>query len=243
LSNNFPQNTQTIKSNSLAFVDDTDGINLDPLNDIPKLVSITQRSAQRWSKWKCSVRQECKKETTVSYLITLKFYGKKTYMSKQEITSTYPPLFISQHFSDPPCKIEIINASSSKKSLGCHLLLNDNKHQQIAWVHKITDKWIFHTSTAKVSKLNGVYTYHTYLFGCLHHLLATTCIKNWLAANGQKLIPKMCSILSLNSRFPRHILNLSYSWGGLNLTSIFSIQGIEKLNILVGHLRSKSFLG
>jgi len=53
-------------------------------------------------------------------------------MSKQEITSTYPPLFFLPIFSNPPCKIKIIDSSSSKKLLGHHLSLNGDMHQQIA---------------------------------------------------------------------------------------------------------------
>jgi len=53
-------------------------------------------------------------------------------MSKQEITLTYPLLFLSPNFFDLLCKIEIIDASFSKKLLGHHLLLNGYMHQQIA---------------------------------------------------------------------------------------------------------------
>jgi len=98
-------------------------------------------------------------------------------MSKQEITSTYPPLFLSPNFFDPLCKIEIIDASSSKKSLGHHLLLNGDMHQQIASIHEIIDKWILFTSTTKLSKHDSMYAYHTYLLGRLCYLLATTCMK------------------------------------------------------------------
>jgi len=52
-------------------------------------------------------------------------------MSKQEITLTYFPLFFSPHFSDLFCKIEIIDASSGKKSLGHHFPLNCAMHQKI----------------------------------------------------------------------------------------------------------------
>jgi len=50
--------------------------------------------------------------------------------------------------------------------------------------------------------------------------------KSWLAAM-EKIFPNVCSIFSLNSHFPRHILNSSYSWGGLNLTFFFNLQGIK----------------
>jgi len=106
-----------------------------------------------------------------------KFYGKKTYMSKKEITLSYSPLFISPNFSDPSSKIKIIDAPSSKKSCHHHLSLNGDMYQQIARIHKIIDKWILLTSITKLSKHNGVYAYHKYLLGCLCHLHATTCIK------------------------------------------------------------------
>jgi len=86
-------------------------------------------------------------------------------------------LFFSLNFFDPPCKIKIIHASSSKKSLGQNLALNGDMHEQIAPIHEIIDEWILYTLTTKISKHDGVYAYHTYLIGHLHHLLATTCIK------------------------------------------------------------------
>jgi len=143
-------------------------------------------------------------------------------MSKQEITLTYPPLFLSPNFSDPPCKIKIIDASSSEKSLGHHLLLNGDMRQQIARIHEKINEWILLTSTIKLSKYDGVYAYHTYLLGHLRHLLATTCIKkaDWYLM--EKLLPKMCFILSLNSHFPCHILNSSYLGRGLNPTSFLN---------------------
>jgi len=61
-------------------------------------------------------------------------------MSKQEIMPTYPPLLLSPHFFDPPCKIEVIDASFSKKPLGQHLSLNGDMHQQTAQMHEIIDE-------------------------------------------------------------------------------------------------------
>jgi len=98
-------------------------------------------------------------------------------MSKQEITSAYPTLFLSPHFYDQPCKIKIIDASSSKKSLGHQFLFNDDIHNQIARIHEIIDEYILLTSTTKLSKNDEIYAYNMYLLGRLCHLLATTCIK------------------------------------------------------------------
>jgi len=97
-------------------------------------------------------------------------------MSKQKITSTYSLLFLSPNFSDLLCKIKIIDASFSKKSLGHHFSLNGDMHQQKARTHKIIDESVLLTSTAKLSKHDGVYFYHTYIFSHLRHLLA--CMKN-----------------------------------------------------------------
>jgi len=104
-------------------------------------------------------------------------------MSKQEIASTYSPLLYSPHFFDPPCKIKVVDASYSKKSLGLHFLLNGDMHQQTTRIHEIIDEWILLITTTKLSKQDRMYVYHTYLIGRLCHLLITTWIKIWLATN------------------------------------------------------------
>jgi len=42
---------------------------------------------------------------------------------------------------------------------------------------EIIDEWVLLTMTIKISNYDGVYAYHTYLFGNLNHFLATACIK------------------------------------------------------------------
>jgi len=177
----FSQNTLITKSSLVAFVDDADHRryksrctrwHLQTIFYYTKICSTLGRfNILSWTK------TLHKKKTTVSYLIMSKFYGKKIYMSKQEITSTYPPFFLSPNFFYFPCKIKSIDASSSKKSLGHHLLLNGDMHQQIARINKILHECILITSTTKVSKHDGAYAYHAYLLCHLCSLLVTTCIK------------------------------------------------------------------
>jgi len=126
--------------------------------------------------------------------------------------------------------------SSMPLSTRNHLVItffNGDMHQQKARIHEIIDKWIFLTLTIKLSKHYDVYACHTYLFGYLNHLFAITCIKKLIGIWWKDSFSKCALFFSLISQFSRHILNSSYSGGGLNLTLFFNLQGIEKLNIII----------
>jgi len=136
-----------------------------------------------------------------------KFYSKKTYMKNK--TSCQLTYFCPFHHTS---SILLVKSKSSM-----HLLV---KNLLVTTFHSLA------TCTNKLSKHDEVYAYNTYLLGHLHHLIATTCIKtDWRLM--KKLYPKMCFIFPLNSHFPCLFLKLSYSKGGINLTSFFNRQRIK----------------
>jgi len=57
------------------------------------------------------------------------------------------------------------------------------------------------------------------------------------------MLAKICNILSINQNFPWALLTTSYNTGGLNISTSYNLQGIEKLSILTVHLQIKSILG
>ena len=140
--------------------------------------------------------------------------------------------------------IKRLEPSTAHKNLGCHIAVTMNQAKQFEKIRDKIIEWVHRIHSAPLTTQEKVDAYHSFLESSLLYVLATTSFTYQQCQELNKyLSPVLLNINKIQRHGDRAIIYAGLEHGGLNINSIFHLQGMQKIKFLMMHLRKMDTTG
>lgn len=165
--------------------------------------------------------------------------------------------FIHSNISDAPGEVHIrpkhngfvekirrLEPSDAHKTLGCHVAIDMNQEKQIEVLSNLIKRWVSKIQSSPLSKVDKLHAYKAYLEKMLLYVLPTCSMTYQQCKKLDKLLGTvLCHAHGIQRNCHRSVLYNSEELGGLNIYSLFHLQGISKIQFLFKHYRAMDTTG
>lgn len=230
-----------------AFVDDAGlGTNDTQRNSLPTpehaLVHNLQQLAQEWERLLYSTGGALNLQKCFWFLLSWKWEQGKAKLQSQ---SSFPAQLTMTSGADPnPTVIKRIEPTDTFRTLGVHVTPDGTSKGAFTILQDIALNYASILTGTHVTRQEALTTYIQYILPKLRYqppLLALT-LKQCDTLQSiilKAVLPK----LHINRHTARSIVHGPIELGGLALPHIYTMQGVDKLNLLLGHLRLQDRTG
>jgi len=234
-----------------AFVDDVNsGLTFDSFEDFlqrhPTLVprgndvyNQTREMIQFYSRVLFSTGGKLALHKCAVYILITKWVkGRRTF----EPTHTmFPPLQIYQGMSTQQSDgIKIEDPSIARRMLGVYASPDGNSRMQTGILRKASERWKTKVSSQYLNSYDTLMSYKQGIMKQLEYPVGASMVDDKDCAHIQS--PALTACLQKNgivSTIARTIIFSPHRYGGLGLTSLYTENGIRKVELLLGHLRRR----
>ena len=141
-------------------------------------------------------------------------------------------------------RIRRLDPSVAHKTLGCHIAIDMNQTKQLEILTSMIKRWVAKIQSSPLSSADKIYAYKAYLEKMLLYVLPTRSFNYQQCKQLDKhLSPMLFNAHCIQQNCNRSVLYMSHELGGLQIFSIFHLQGVAKLQFLFKHLRAMDTTG
>ena len=153
-------------------------------------------------------------------------------------------LQLQEKYNGDMITIKRLEPSDPHKNLGCHISVTMNQTKQFSELRDKIIEWVHRIHSAPLSTQAKIDAYHSFLESSLLYVLATTSFTYQECQELNKyLSPVLLNINKIQRNGDRAIIYAGVEHGGLNIHSIFHLQGMQKIKFLLMHLRKMDTTG
>jgi len=237
-----------------SFVDDVNGgltedgmyaFHPSPNNPVPILQGIynqIQANVQYYSRLLFTSGGKLALDKCGAYI--LEFKWNKGIKSFVDTTTKYPPLKIDQKNSNQPDDIQLLHPSEARKMLGAYSAPDGQSKAQYEVLLQLSKNWGKKVSNGYLNRYDVLTGFKCGLIPALQYPLGVSMLSEKQCDN--LLIPAMTPLLrklGIVSTVNREIVHGPYEYGGLQIPNLFTIQGIHKIKMFLGHMRKEDTTG
>ena len=234
-----------------AFVDDVNGgLTFDSFEDFlkrhPTLVprgkdvyAQTREMVQFYSRVLFSTGGKLALHKCAVYILLTKWVkGRRKFAHTHK---TFPPLQIHQGMHTQQVDhIKIEDPSIARRMLGVYASPDGNSRMQTKILRNKSEQWKTRVSSHYLNSYDTLMSYKQGLMKQLEYPVGASMVTDTNCAHIQS--PALNACLQKNgivSTIARIIIFSPYRYGGLGLTSLYTENGIQKVELLLGHLRRR----
>ena len=177
-----------------------------------------------------------------AYLLAFKWRnGCKEFIATEKI---YPPLKIDQTCTNNPQTIGLLNPSVSRKMLGAYSSPDGQTSARYNVLLQISKKWGNRVSSSYLNRYDAITSFKCGLLPALQYPLGVSLLSEKQCDS--LLVPAITPLLhklGIISTVNREIVHGPYEHGGLQVPNLFTIQGIHKIKMFLGHMRKQDTSG
>ena len=141
-------------------------------------------------------------------------------------------------------KIRRLEPNEAHKTLGCHVAIDMNQEKQIEILSGLIKRWVTKIQSSPLSKIDKLHAYKAYLEKMLLYVLPTCSMTYQQCLRLDKLLGTiLCHAHGFQRNSNRSIIYNGKEMGGLNIFSIYHLQGIAKIQFLFKHYRAMDTTG
>jgi len=237
-----------------SFVDDVNGgLTLDgmhafhpsPTSSVPLLQNIYEQiqvNVQYYSRLLFTSGGKLALDKCMAYILEFQWNkGVKSFIATEK---KYPALKIDQTCENKPSNIKLLNPSESRKMLGVHSAPDGQTQSQYQALMAISKKWGNKVSNGYLNRYDVLTGFKCGLLPALQYPLGVSMLTETQC--DKLLVPAMNPLLKklgIVSTISREIVHGPYVYGGMQIPNLFTIQGIHKIKMILGHLRKEDKTG
>ena len=235
-----------------SFVDDTNsGLttdaheSLNPPSDapVPKMPTIQAQTAvnvQFYSDLLTSTGG--KLALHKSYVYLLQTQWKKVVRKYAETQKTLPPFKIQQQSTQHD--LHLLSPTETRKMLGVYTAPDGNSRKQALVLRKHSERWSQSLSILYLHQYEALLGYHHGIMKTLEYPLGASLITKIQCDHAQSpALKKVLQKSGIVSTISRYIVHGPSKYCGLNFSNLFTESGIQKVRLLLGHIRKNDKTG
>ena len=171
------------------------------------------------------------------YLIEFKRKG-TNYVCK--MNEEFPgDLYLREGFQAEETLVPRLEPDQPHKTLGHWISITENYTKQIETISAKIDSWINKVCPSTLSGEDRIKAYNTYLLPSIKYkILSTNMTYEEGERLGIKLAPVLLHAFGINKNCSRNLLYQPHHRLGLQVHHLYHVKGLEKLKIVLMHLRS-----
>jgi hypothetical protein len=233
------------KSHGVAFVDDATVFLNDidtPTMDEATLTESLQNKAQSWERLLHTTGGALKPSKCFCYIMIWDWAsGFPILRSKRKITH---PITIIDSPSHQPVTINMKGYGEAERTLGVRIAPIGTQTSEIAWLTEKAATFAKRISQGHLSREEAAVAYHSVYIPRMTYSLGSTTLSPDEARKIQsEPLMTILPALGINRNMKRAAVFGPAAYGGHNIKCLFTEQGIQQLEILIGHLRLQSSIG
>jgi len=231
-----------------AFVDDVNsGLTLDgmknfhpqPNSPIPLFQEIyaqIKSNIQYYSRLLYTSGGQLAINKCFAYLLEFKWRNGKKEMIKT--SSVYAAIPVDQKFEGSHDYICLLNPDQPRKMLGCITCPNGDTKAQFEVLFQKARDWGRKVQSRYLTKYDASLSYKQGLSPGLEYPLGVSLLtRKQCEKVMSQAIPTLLNKLGFPKSTSREIVHGPYRYGGLEIPHLYASQGVQKLQLLIGHLR------
>jgi hypothetical protein len=243
-------NKVIVQSKGAAFVDDTGLCATKPKEDsqstsLPQHIPVInqlQRLAQEWERLLYSTGGAL--NLSKCFLFVLAWDWKGSTPKLVTSTTAAAELLLTSGASMNPEAIRQIDPTQSFRTLGIHITPSGSPAGALATLREIVEDYSTAISTSKLTRAAALTSYVQHLLPKVRYRLpALTASQQDCERLSTPILMAVLPKLHINRNTSRSIIYGPVTLGGLGFPNVYIYQGIDKLHLLLGHLRLNDMVG
>ena len=178
----------------------------------------------------------------IFYYYTFKLVGTRfVHTSNEELPGD---LYLQSKYGGAYEKIKRLEPNEPHKTLGCSISVNMSQEKQFDVVKKLIEDWKNKIHTSPLSSDDKIYAYKTILEKQLLYVLPTCSFTYKQCSELDRILsPALFNIHKIQRNCNRSVLYSSKDFGGLDIYSIYHLQGMSKIQFFFMHYRKHDTTG
>ena len=128
--------------------------------------------------------------------------------------------------------------------LGVRLAPSGAQLTELKWIQNKAIKFAYHVGKSQLTRAEARQAYHSIYIPSLSYSLGTTSLSPTEAKSIQKrALLRILPALGINRHMPRAVVFGPKAHGGLGLRCFHTEQGIQQIELLIGHVRLQDTIG
>jgi hypothetical protein len=235
-----PLSTTTTNHKISGFVDDTTTLQIKHFTAMIYIILFLQHDAQTWERLlhTSGGKLEIQKCVFALFEWTSDHWGRPTLKK-----STNNTLHIRNSDTQQIATIPQMATSEAYKYVGVQIAPDGNMTSQIKDLKKKCDDMASILSTTYFNASDANQGYTTVFAPSVKYVLPVTSISHSILQTMQtRTVSSVLSRLGFNRHMPRSVVFAPKKYGGIGLLNLPTEQGICQIQLLLSHLRSRSYL-
>ena len=241
----FQDPTGSIKIHKCSdfFVDDTaSGVLANNITDGGNALQALQQDEQKHALLLSAIGHMLALYKCLFYFYFFKITG--TRFVHTSIEESPGDLFIKPKHNGFTERIRRLEPSEAHKTLGCHIVIGMNQKKQLEVLRNLILRWVSKIQSSPLSPSDKLHAYKAYLEKMLLYVLPTCSFNYQQCLQLDKLLGSMLfNAHSIQRNCNRSVLYMSEDLGGLQIYSIYHLQGMAKMQFLLRHCREMDTTG
>ena len=174
----------------------------------------------------------------------LEFEWKAGKKSMVQTANKYPPLQIDQTFQNKPNQITLLNPSTARKMLGAIAAPDGSTKAQFEALQTKARHWGQKIKTSYLNRYDATMSLRQGILKSLEYPLGVSLLSAQQCYD--ILVPVLTPYLnkiSVNSKTPRTIVHGPIEHAGFQIPDLYTSQGMQKIQLLLGHMRKQDTTG